>query len=536
MLVRDYQNISADEDLGTDICIVGSGPAGATLVRELAGSGLRVLLLEGGGLEGQADADALSEIENIGAPRVLDQSIMRPRVLGGASALWTGRCAPFDEIDFERRPWVPHSGWPIALKDLAPFLDRTVTHLGLGIGSGFTEAGPPSPSNRAASPPAVDTSILRPFYWQFSRDARRRFDSMRFGPRLLTEAADNVRVVTGATVVHVNTNDTASAAQSVEVAGLNGERRTIAAPVVVLCAGGIENARLLLASNRTAAAGLGNGHDTVGRFLMDHPRGGVASFDHGRPAAVNPYLAMHLMPTRRGTFLFCKGLRLSPEVQEREGLLNCAVWLSEMVMDDDPWSAVKRLLRGRGKLREDSAAIAANLGFFARGLYQGVVKRDVIPRKLSGLELNCTVEQRPDPDSRVTLSTRVDRNGTPLSRVDWRVNEQEQHTVRRTAELVTRELTRLGVPPPVLDEWVRDRSPFPPSFQDVAHHIGTTRMSARPKDGVVDTDCQVHGVQGLYVAGSSVFPTAGHANPTQMIVALAVRLADTLKRRAKDSR
>ncbi|MDQ2803268.1 MAG: GMC family oxidoreductase N-terminal domain-containing protein, partial [Pseudomonadota bacterium] len=409
---------------------------------------MRVLLLESGGIGAQAEADALSEIENVGAPRIIDQSVVRPRVLGGTSGIWTGRCAPFDEIDFEPRSWVPHSGWPVGLGELTPFLDRSAGHLGLGAGSGFTEAGPPSRSKPAPRHPEIDPCILRPFFWQFSRDAVKRADSMRFGPRLLAEKADNVRVITNASVTHINTNATASSVESVEVAGLNGEHRTVTAPMVVLCAGGIENARLLLASNRVAPAGLGNGHDIVGRFLMDHPRGGVARFDHTRAAALNPYLRMQLTRIGGGTYLFCKGLRLSPEIQEREGLLNCAVWLSEIVMDDDPWSALKRMLRRQGRLGQDSRAIISNPGLLAQGM-RGVLTGDVIPRKLEGLELNCTVEQRPDPDSRVTLSDRMDRNGTPLSRVHWRVNEHEQHTVRRTAELVVQELARLEVAAPV---------------------------------------------------------------------------------------
>ena len=241
---------------------------------------------------------------------------------------------------------------------------------------------------------------------------------------------------------------------------------------------------------------------------------------------------MQFMRTGQGSFLFCRGLRLSPEAQEREGLLNCAVWLSERVTHDDPWSALKRILRrNSSQPRRDAMTIASNLGLVLQGMRQGL-RGGVIPRRLEGLELNCTVEQRPDPDSRVVLSNRVDRHGVPLSRIDWRVNSHEQHTVRRTAKLVAMECARLGAPTPVLDEWVRDEAPFPPSFQDVAHHMGTTRMSARPSDGVVDADCQVHGIRGLYVSGSSVFPTVGHANPTQMIVALAIRLADTLKQRA----
>lgn len=526
---RDLRSFPDGEVIEGDICIVGSGPAGATIARELAGSGLRVILVESGGAKSQPLTDALSETENIGRARWPDQSLFRPRIVGGASHLWTGRCAPFDYIDYETRPWVPHSGWPFGPDELGRYLDRSTAHLGLGVGQGYTGSGFWLIARRRPPKCPVDDASLLPFFWQYSQDAQNRFDSMRFGRRMLLQQSD-IRVVTNATVLHVNTNSTASVVESIEVGHLDGGRWTIKAPSIVLCAGGIENARLLLASNRVAAAGLGNDRDLVGRYLMDHPRGSVASFDLRDYRELRQHFGLHNVRNAAGTHLFCQGLRLSPVVQRRESLLNCAVWLTEMITPDDPWSALQRFLRGKAALRKDGLAIMANLGLFTRGMHRHLVRRQGLPRKIEGLRLSCIVEQRPDRDSRVSLAQRTDGFDMPLSRVDWRVSEQEQQTVRRTAELVTAGLSRLNINP-VLDDWVRDGAGFPPSFQDVAHPIGTTRIATDPANGVVDEDCQVHGVRGLYVAGSSVFPTGGHVNPTQMIVALAVRLADTLKLR-----
>lgn len=531
MNVTNLASIGPGEALDADVCIVGSGPAGATIARELAGSSLGVILVESGDLSAQPSADALNEIENVGVARTLDQSIVRNRILGGTSHIWTGRCVELDEIDYEERPWVPHSGWPIGPGEMAPFLDRSAAHLGLGPGHGFKDDFW-ALSGRKRPEPRVDERLLRPFFWEFSR-TRNMLEPMRFGPRMLTERAENVRVITSATLVHIDTDGSASEVRSVEVAAPDDSRRTVRARFVVLCAGGIENARLLLASNRVSAAGLGNGHDLVGRFLMDHPRGGVAAFDPRKALQLEPLFGFHTLRTERGTHLFCQGMRLSPEVQRREGLLNCAVWLSEIVSPDDPWSAVKRLAGGRAEWGRDARALLSNGGLMARGLYRNLVTHSGVPRKLLELGLNCTVEQRPDPDSRVTLADRVDRHGMRLSRVHWCVNEQEQVTVRRMAALTAEALGKLGLPVPVLEGWVKDGQGFPENFSDVSHHIGTTRMADDPREGVVDADCQVHGVRGLFVGGSSVFPTAGHANPTQMIVALAVRLADTLKQRAR---
>jgi len=519
-----------------DVCVVGSGPAGATLIRELTGSGLRVILLESGGATLQPAADALSEIESVGSPRFPDQALFRPRILGGASHFWTGRCAPFDGIDYQDRPWVPHSGWPFGPDEIGPYLDRSAAHLGLGVGSGYTGGGFWHIARRRASRQGPDDGSLLPFFWQFSQDGQNRFDSMRFGRRMMLHQPANVRVFTNTTVLHINTNPSASVVESVEVGHLEGGRWTIRAPVIVLCAGGIENARLLLASNRVATAGLGNGRDLVGRFLMDHPRGSVASFDPRDYRELRRHLGLHNVRSAEGSHLFCQGLRLSPAVQRSEELLNCTAWLTEMVTHDDPWSALQRVLRGKAALRKDGKAIMANLGLFTEGLHRHIVLRQGLPRKIEGLKLSCTVEQRPDRDSRVSLAEKVDGFGMPLSRIDWRVSPQEQQTVRRMAELAAAHLGRFTTRPPVLEEWVQDGAAFPPSFHDVAHPTGTTRMADHPANGVVDAECQVHGVRGLYVAGSSVFPTGSHANPTQMIVALAVRLADTLKGRTSAHR
>ena len=517
-----------------DVCVVGSGPAGAALVRELSGAGLRVLLLESGGIGVQPSADALSETESIGWPRAEDQSQVRPRVLGGASALWTGRCAPLDAIDYEARPWVPHSGWPLGSADLHSYHRRAAAHLGLGVGADYEGAGFWRLARRTRPAAVIESGTLLPFFWQYSRDGERRLEPMHFGRALRSSPAPHARVLTNATVTHINVNADVARVESLEAASPDGRRWTIKAPIMALCAGGIENARLLLASNRQAPAGLGNGHDLVGRFLMDHPRGAAATFDIGQYSQLRRYFTLHNVKSAAGSHLFCQGLRLNPAVQREESLLNAACWLTEIITPDDPWSALKRLMRGKGSLRHDGPAVARNLGLLATGVHRHLIQRSGLPRKVLQLKLSCIVEQRPDPQSRVILSDRTDRLGVPIPTIDWRVNEDEQRTFRRLGELVAEAVSRQGLRPPVLEPWVAEGLGFPAEFKDNAHPIGTTRMADQPSQGVVDRNGQVHGIAGLYVTGSSVFPTAGHANPTQTIVALAIRLADTIKRVAPE--
>ena len=132
MKVFDLRCFEDHSPIETDLCIVGTGPAGLSIASEFADAGIRVLLLESGGFEDETDTQALYEIESSGAPRTIDQHLIRRRIFGGSSHVWSGRCAPFDPSDFEKRPWVPYSGWPMTDSEIGPFLRRASAYLGLG--------------------------------------------------------------------------------------------------------------------------------------------------------------------------------------------------------------------------------------------------------------------------------------------------------------------------------------------------------------------------------------------------------------------
>lgn len=512
-----------------DVCIIGSGPAGSTIALELSGTGMRVVLLESGGFTRNPDVDSLNEIENVGRSRA-EQWSVRNRIVGGSSHTWGGRCAAFDEIDFEERSWVPESGWPIRLKDLTPYLDRAAPYLGLARGTDFSDEQFWDLAGRKPPATATDPAKLLPFFWQFSRDDEPAYpyEYMRFGRHLGKRLGANVTLVAGATVARINAGEYGREVRSVEFITPDGRRRSLSAPIVALCAGGIENARILLSSDDHSARGLGNERDLVGRYLMDHLRGPCGFFELAGTRNLQKLFGRYNV---KGT-LFRGGLRLSPAIQHSEELLNCSAWLGETLAPDDPWLSVRRVLSGK-PLASDAISIAANSAFILRGLKDYFIDRNGAPRKLAELTLECMVEQRPNPDSRVTLSEQRDRFRMRIARVDWRSHDDESRSMRRMAELVAEQFNRLGLPAPVLADWVRAKANIPLDFVDVAHPTATTRMSDDPSRGVVDASCQVHGVAGLYVAGSSVFPTVGHCNPTQMIVALALRLADTLKLRVK---
>ena len=258
MILEDLRVLKADSSIDTDLCIVGSGPAGWTIAKELSGGALRILMLESGGLEREGPSDALNEIETVGAPLMN----LRERMLGGTSSVWHGRCIPLEDVDYEAREWVPRSGWPFGSEAVAPYLDRASEYLGAGACQpGYPRFVPPD----ASSCLDVDSALLHDVCWEDT-------PPVKFGHRIVVSKDANLRVLLHATVAHLNTDATGTRLESVEIASAPDQRTTVTARAAVLCAGGVENARIMLYSNRVHENGVGNVHDVVGRYFMDHPR------------------------------------------------------------------------------------------------------------------------------------------------------------------------------------------------------------------------------------------------------------------------
>lgn len=533
--------------LAADLVIIGAGPAGLTLARELAGTKLRVLVLESGGETFEQGAQALNTVENVGDPGKRNAMALprgytgelawlndippfelRNRVVGGSSHTWVGKCAAFDEIDFTERSWVPGSGWPMTRRDLTGALDRAAAMLNLG-----PNLYDGSLYHRLTSPPAdlgINGDLLRTFFWQFSHGKGRRGEPLRFAALAREMHASNVDVLTHATVTRLDLDDSGRRIRSVEARTLDGVSATVEAAVVVLCCGGIENARLLLASNEICKPGIGNERGVVGRYLADHPRTVIARFGKKRIAEVAEHFGFYGLTHDRAAHFYLRGLALSPRLQRREELLNCATYPVQMLSANDPWMALKRLYANRrGSRWRDIRTVLSAPDVFVSGLRRRLVMKRGLPRKVDEIRFDAMVEQRPNPESRVTLSPRRDRLGMPVARVDWKIGWAEVVSVARLAELMSAEFWRIGLPQPQMESWILDEDFKHAPFSDMAHPACTTRMGTDPATSVVDPNGRVHGVEGLYIAGSSVFPTAGHANPTLMIVAMTMRLADHLK-------
>ncbi len=529
-MIIDGRSVPAGSSLEADACIVGGGPAGIALGLRLAESpGRTVILLESGGLEFDRAAQSLARGETAGLPYYpLHET--RVRILGGASQSWGGICTPLDPVALGHRSWVP-GAWPFDVQALDRYLDEALALCGIAPA---TRAADDAEHGALEARWSLDRARIEPVPVHFSRP-------LRFGtahrPRLA--APRNVRVLLNATATDLKVAAGGAAIDAVNVRCLDGPSFRVRARVVVLAGGGIENARLLLASNREQPAGIGNAHDTVGRWFMEHPRVTVR-----RPvrAGMTRLGALVDKTAGRGRFL---RIGLAPEIQLREELLswNANLQFGYAFQDGAAWPAIRRLalaLRapwnespffqdgGGGRLQLRSGDVATVLRRpieSALSAFGGVARPPALRR---WLELHATTEPMPDPSNRVELGPDRDALGMPRARVTWRVGSAEERTHRRAVAVALQELEKLepGIAAPDLDHDPEDL--WPAAIVGTWHHMGATRMSGDPSRGVVDGECRVHGMENLYVAGSSVFPVAASNAPTVAIVQLSLRLADHL--------
>ena len=490
-----------------DLCIVGAGAAGITLAREWINGGRRVLLLEGGGFDYDPRMQELYRGESVGLPYFPLQAA-RLHYFGGTTGHWAGFCSTLDPQDFEVREWVPYSGWPITHADLDPYYRRAAPILQLGYDE--WTAAEWQRRDPTLVPFALDPGAAWTKMWQFSPPAR-------FGTlyRDAIVGARGVHLYTHANVVEILANEGTTAVDSLRVRTLEGKEHRVRAARYVLACSTIQNARLLLASNSRAVAGLGNGHDLVGRFFMEHlemPSGNLATLGN-KPPSTQMYAFVFGRTKARGE------IALSAAAQREHRVLNSTVALAAAPLAEQgrstfEWATpdVVDKMRVDPVVPEDVAASAA------------------VPRTF---HLLTRQEQAPNPASRVTLSNERDALGMPRARLDWRLTELDRRSFRGFYEALGRELGRTGIGRLQMRDWVMEppTAPWPKSLGGGWHHMGTTRMHPDPQRGVVDANCQVHGIANLYVAGAAVYPTAGCVNPTLTLVALTLRLSDYLKAR-----
>jgi choline dehydrogenase-like flavoprotein len=508
-----------------DVCIIGAGAAGITMALELVDTGMSVCVLESGGTEFEDDTSDLSVGGITGQPYA-DLDVVRLRYLGGSTNHWGGWCRPFRDIEFENRDWVPHSGWPITRKSLDPYYRAAAEYCEIGTADydvGGAAAAFKNP--RIAEMPLSGSGLMSTIY-RFSPPTR-------FGEvyRARLEKAKNVEVLLHANVLNMELSHDANRMESVRVGTLSGARFTVAARRFVLATGGLENARLLLLSRNVAKRGIGNQHDLVGRYFMEHPGIDIGLFvpSDGRSFDFyNTRIGYHDLGV-------CACLEVDADTQRQKRIMSARVQLTGFSAGESSAGAkslktVREQFR-RGRWPDDFGThlgnMVADIDDVAKAVY-GYLQGDKSAAQYFGVQLS--IEQEPNPDSRVSLSEKKDAFGLNRVDLDWRLTANDYRTVTEAAKTMATGLGIKDLGRMRLDIDRKGKEGWPEHLGWGWHQIGTTRMSDDPKLGVVDRHCRVHGVANLYVAGSSVFPTSGAGVPTLTIVALAVRLAEHLRR------
>jgi choline dehydrogenase-like flavoprotein len=547
-MIIDSSDLPDGHELQADLCIVGAGAAGISMALDLAGSGIDVLLLESGGRTEESDTQALY------AGIVADTRLHSPpdryrqRRFGGTTTIWGGRCMPFDPIDFETRDYVPHSGWPLSRDTLTPYYTRA---------NRISEAGAFAYTAEEAFERPTRPIIEGYRSAFFTSNSLERFScptdfGARYGHRL--EAALNVRTVLHANVTHLQLDREGGSIDRVSVRSLQGRQFAVRAKEFVLATGGLEVPRLLLASHDVQKSGVGNRYDVVGRYYMCHLAGTIGAIKiagslssvwHGYEVSDEGIYCRRRFALREtaqrtmrlGNFVARLHHPRITDPSHRNGVLSLLFLAQHFI----PYEYRMRLAHGGSRGLHAWLQHFRNVAFgsldaagFAwhmlrdRKLAERKYPSIIIKSKANLYSLDFHAEQQPNPSSRVGLATQEDALGMPRISVDWRYTAADVDTVSRSIALLAEDFRQSGIatfdydPESVETEMTRYGAYG-------GHHIGTARMGTDPRSSVVNSDCRVHGVRNLFIAGAATFPTSSQANPTLTVIALALRLSAHLK-------
>ncbi|HTV67081.1 MAG TPA: GMC family oxidoreductase [Rhizobiaceae bacterium] len=473
-----FSSFGAYRDSGftPKVMIMGSGPAGITVAMKLDAAGIPVVIFEAGSDDWTEESQDFYKGSTVGDP-YFDLDITRLRYFGGSSNHWAGWCRVMDKHDFAAKPWVPDTGWPIGREDIDPYLGEVHDILDL-----------------------EDFRPDLPISGQIRWVQLIKSPAVRFGEKFRGQIETSTNV---ALVLNTYVTELAGDGRKVTSAKVWSEGReqgTVTADFYVPCTGGLENSRLLLWSNERSNGGVVPHAAALGRYWMEHPQ-----FEGGN-VILTRYDEFEVDAVHEAFF------SPSPEAMAERRIMNLGIRLIEA-----PYDYGKQIIA-------DLACVAPDMAEWAAGMM--------------GLNLRCAAklyvgwEQAPLATNRVTLSL-LDRDhaNVPRAELHWKKSEQERRTLLEGLRLFGETFAEIDFGRVRIADWILNGEDYP-ADQELAghHHMGGTRMGDDVEKSVVDRNCKVHGMDNLYVGGSSVFATSGQCNPTTTLVALAARLGDQLSK------
>ncbi|MEO0488732.1 MAG: GMC family oxidoreductase [Cyanobacteria bacterium J06659_2] len=496
-MLIDSLEMGEQTKLRGQIVVLGSGIAGAEVATYLARHGREVVLVESGREQFDPSIQALNDVIFLGKrhrdlnpnsyyhqylPPAL-RGVSRVRQFGGTSNVWTGKWKYLQPWDFDGRPWIADSGWPISFADLLEHYRSAAKDYGFGD----LEAEAVRPEIMALRAKLATSGLkISSFYWEQTPTRT----AVRFGEEM--RQSKNLQVVLGATATELQLDASCQRVTAVACRSLEGRELIVEGDTVVLATGAFETARLLLASDRQLPGGIGNAHDLVGRFYTDHPKHHTGKLWPGSLAQAYAHELQYAPKPR-----FCICFALDDATQQDQELLEHVLYLQPIY--EGLVDRLQRTLRGRPVCRDGNGPVVH-------------------------YRVKFVTEQAPHKGSRIKLGTERDTLGQRKLAVDWCFTDHDRHSMAKTLQLLTQRFAEVGL-------GTFDFGEDPPSLEtmtDAAHQMGTTRMANSPEAGVVDSNCRVFGTENLYVAGSAVFPTGPSYSPTFTILALARRLGQHL--------
>lgn len=509
-MIRDLERELPGPDERADVCVVGAGAAGIVLAVELARMGKRVVLLEAGGAEIEDRSQDPYGSEVVGLPH-RGVHVGRFRAHGGTTNKWGGQILELDAIDFERREWVPGSGWPFAKGKLTRWYARALELEGLG------------------SVQRVDAEVWRELGLAGPqlRELAQYFTRWTPQPNF---AELHKRELEGAGIavwLHANAVGLeleGEAVRGVRVRTLGGRETVFRAGQYVFCLGTIESSRFFL---QPREGGLPwNRSGLLGRHFQDHIDSNAAEL---RVLDRRQFHAWFDNVFLRG-YKYHPKVRWTEEAMRERRVLNAGAtmyFLSEM---DEQIGAIKETVKKvlRGGLGKVGASelrhVLVNLPLLGRQTWRYKVAHRAWNPVSAMVKLRVHCEQEPLGASSITLSGERDALGLLRTRLDWRISEAELRTMLELARVAKRELA--GVAEVAIDpELERGDDAYLTGCDDSNHHMGGMRMGATEAEGVVSPELRLFGTRNCYVCSGAVFPTSGFSNPTHTVLALAVRLA-----------
>lgn len=491
--------------VGCHILIIGAGTAGLTMAHAFSGKRLKVICVESGGESQGDETHPLNAVEQTGAAYAGAET-GRFRCLGGTSTRWGGALIPFQAADMAK------GDWPVSAAELAPYVERVETLFDL----------PAGPYEDYALIPLGADFVERSAKWP--PFANRNVFNL-FGDHLRHD--NDVEIWQNATATEFKLAE--GSVKRVVARSADGSSLSVAAHIVILATGAIETTRLLLIADAQNQSFISQLTDSLGRYFHDHlscPIANLAPFDRAQFNQVTGFRFGTRGQMRNNRF------ELANESGLRREHPPC---FAHVAARDKPggfqnlrkvYQAVQR--RAMPTLA-DMLSLVRDTPWLARAAYWRLFRNRLLYPLDAEFQLHLVTEQVPLPESAITLSRSCrDMFGLPLASIHWVVSDKDRHNMLATADSVLTmwSHSRLGA--------LADAHKLPAAEIEAAittgggiyHPGGSTRMSAQPGDGVVDSNLALHARSDVFAIATSVLPTGGGTNPTMTLLALALRCVD----------